>query len=105
MSNLTGTIRAKATVESSASPTIYNVATILADTEVSQATNIGVKQLLIRVRGFANLKIAFVSGESGVKFITVPRGCSLTLEGLLFTGTLYLQTDKPGQVVEILEWV
>ena len=104
MSNLTGTIRAKATIEAGANPYIYNVAIPLADTEVEQALNGGVKQLVIRVRGMADLKLAFVSTESGTKYITIPSGCSLCFDGILFSGKLCMQTNKPSQVVEVLEW-
>lgn len=88
------------------SPTIYNVTTPgTANTETSQALSSNVRQFLLRVRGLANLQFAFVSGQSGSNYITVPRGASYTVSNLsLESATLYFQVDKESQVVEILEW-
>lgn len=104
MSNITGTIRAKATLEQSQDPLIYNVPVLLANTEVSQALTVGTKIFTIRVRGTCGLKLAFVSGQSGTNYITIPPGANYNVEGLNFSGTLYFQTSKATQIVEILEW-
>jgi len=86
-------------------PKIYNLSAPVADTEVSQVLSANVKQLLIKVRGNAKMQIAFVSTESGTKFMTVPNGSVLSLEDLkLSSTTLYLQTNKASQIIEILEW-
>lgn len=88
----------------STSPKIYNKAITLAATEESQVLTNGTKRFTIRVRGYSSLKLAFVSGESGTNYITIPRGCSMTSDWLDVSDTLYFQTDKANQVVEILEW-
>jgi hypothetical protein len=77
---------------------------VSADTEVSQALSDGTRSFLIKVRGACLLKLAFVLGESDTNYITLPPGTSYHAEGLNFTGTLYFQTSKDNQVVEILEW-
>jgi hypothetical protein len=105
MSFTTGLSRPLAQVQAGAIPTIYNVPVPLAATEVSQTLSDSTKKFIIRVRGDAKLQLAFDSGQSGVEYITVPPGASFTEESILFTGTLYFQTTKPNQVVEILEWV
>ncbi len=104
MSTITGTFRGRATIEAGITPVIYNVSAALASTEYSQVLSISTKKLLIRVRGAAKLQVAFVAGQSGTNFFTIPAGCSYTLDGLNFSGTLYFQTNKPAQVIEILEW-
>ena len=104
MSTVTGTFRGRATIEAGNTPTIYNVSVPLANTEVSQALSSSTKRFLIRVRGNANLKMAFTLGDSGSNYITVPHGCSYTEDSINFTGTIYFQTNVAGQVVEILEW-
>ena len=88
----------------SGSPKIYNVDVVTASTEVSQALTSNTKQFTIRVRGSANLQLAFIATESSSNFITVPSGTTLIQDGLDFSGTLYFQTDKASQKVEILEW-
>lgn len=105
MSNVSGTIRGRATVEQSQFPTIYNVVVTLANTEVSQILTDSTKMLTIKVRGTASLKLAFIATQSSTNYITISAGSSYTVEGVNFTGTLYFQTNKPAQIVEILEWV
>lgn len=104
MANINTTARPKATVESSSNPVVYNVTCTLANTEYSQVLNTSAKKFLIRVRGNAVMRLAFDSGGTVVSWITIPFGCSYIEEALLFSGTLYFQTSKPAQVVEILEW-
>lgn len=91
-------------INPSATPKIYNLSAPTANTEVSQALSADTKQLLIRVRGNATLQIAFNVGESGTNYMTIPAGASLSLTDLKTSATLYLQTDKSSQVIEILEW-
>ena len=104
MSNITGTIRGRVTVEAASIPTIYNVSVPLANTEVSQVLQSHTKSFTIRVRGIATLKLAFSLGASSTDYITVVPGGVHTSEGLDFDGTLYFQTNKTTQIVEILEW-
>jgi hypothetical protein len=104
LSTITGTFRGKAVVEASSAPIIYNVSVPLADTEVSQALSSGTKKFTIRVRGQSSLKLSFESGQSGITYIYIPAGCTFSEESLNFSGSLYFQTTKPSQVVEILEW-
>ena len=104
MSTVTSTFRGKAVIESGISPVIYNVATTLANTEYSQALNPNVRRFTIRVRGNSKLQLAFDSGDSATLFVTIPPGCSYTEDEINFTGTLYFQTSKALQTVEILEW-
>lgn len=105
MSTVTATFRGKAVVEAGVTPTIYNVSVPLAATEVSQALSAGVKRFTIKVRGNSTLQLAFTSGQSGTNYISIPFGCTYTEDGLNFSGTLYFQTVKASQTVEILEWI
>lgn len=92
------------TSDPSTTPTIYNVSAPTANTEVSQALNANVKQIMIRVRGNARAKIAFVATESATNYFSLPAGATLTLDKLSASVTLYMQTDKNTQVIEVLEW-
>jgi len=84
--------------------TIYNKAVPSADTEVSQSINSNTRQLIIRARGNTVIKFSFVATESGTKFTTIPVGSSLSLDNInLSSATIYLQTSKASQIVEILE--
>jgi hypothetical protein len=78
----------------------------LAATEVSEAIGTSTKQLLIRARSPRNaqLQFAFVATESSTKFITIPKGNSFNIESVNINSTiLYLQSDQPNTIVEILQ--
>lgn len=104
MANINTTARPKATVESSTSPTIYNVSCLLSGTEYSQLLNNNTKQILIRARNASKVNVAFIATNTSTLFITVNAGCSLVLDALLFSGTVYVSCSKNNEIVEILEW-
>jgi hypothetical protein len=106
MSILSGTIRAKATIEAASNPNIVNLPMAIASTEYSYAISAGTKQLSIRARQKAKLRMAFVSGDTAIKFVTIENGCNYFLDNVTLNGiTLYLQADQPSIVVEIEEWI
>ena len=89
----------------STTPKIYNVSVPLANTEVSQALTASTKYFMIKARGSSKLQFAFISTESSTNFITVPAGSSYSESGLSLTGkTIYFQTSKASETVEIMEW-
>lgn len=98
--------KTEAILEGSANKTTYNLSAPLANTEYSQSLPNGTKILSIKVRGLAaNAQWAFVSGQSGTLFETIPRTCAYKESGLNLIGkTLYIQTDQDGQIVEICAW-
>lgn len=72
-------------------------------TEVSHALQSTLRSLVIRSRDKAELYIAFVSGETTTKYLTIPKGCTLTLTDLEFDSkTLYIRADQSNDV-EIVE--
>jgi hypothetical protein len=89
------------------SPTIFNVSAAVAGTEYSQALPANTKRFSMQVRNnTAALQFAFVSGQSGTNYILLPRGASYEAYNLLTTSlSVYFQTNKNGQTVEILAWV
>jgi hypothetical protein len=90
----------------STSNNILNVvAPATANQEFSQAITNGTKQLMIRCRGSANLKMTFVSGETSTKSLTIYKGTVYSAKDLnLQSKTVYLMSDKPSEVIEIEEW-
>jgi hypothetical protein len=91
---------------SDTTPTISNPTLTTATTEQSIALQNGLKQLIVRVQSPINarLQYAFISGESGTNFMTIPAGTSLSLKDVNFNSkTLYIQSDKNNTVVEILQ--
>jgi len=104
MSVVTSTVRAK--ISQATQPTIYNLSMPLANTEYSQLLTNGTKKLLIKTRDrTARLRIAFVSGDTNISWVTIEAGSIYSEENLdLSNVTIYLQTNKVSQIAEILEW-
>lgn len=92
------------TVSTITNPKIYNVTCTLADTEYSLSLSADTKQFIIKARGQATIKIAFVSGDTDTLYVTIPPNAVYGESGVIFNGTVYLQSNKPNQVVEVLEW-
>lgn len=101
MSNVTTSIRS---APSASNPTITNLVLTLSNTEYSHSVLTGTQSILIRARGLSKLQIAFVSGDTNTLFLTIPRGTSLSLPDLSYSGTIYIEGNVPGEVVEIVEW-
>jgi len=87
--------------------TIYNVSAATAGQEYSQALSTNTKRFMIKTKANrTKLQISFVNGESGTKFITIPKGASYVETDLDLTGvTIYFQANKDSQTIEITEWV
>ena len=104
MPSIGATIRAKATVEVGTSVDIFNVTCTLANTEYSQTLPAGTKKFTIRCRGNARTRLAFVSGDTSINWLTIPPGTTFSEDGILYSGDLYFQTHLANQVIEILAW-
>jgi len=86
-------------------PLIVNTVATLVNTEYSYAFPSNTKKFRIRARGNAKLQVAFVSGQSGTLFKTVFPGSEYEEIDLKLTGiTIYFQSNKAGEIVEIVSW-
>ena len=95
--NITATLGGATNIE------ITNFAITTINSEVSHNLKTNLKELIVRAREAANIKLSFVSGESGTKYLTVFKGTALSLSNISFTAkVLYFQSDKVG-TVEIVE--
>lgn len=103
MANLNTTVRAR--LVQAKEPAIHNLSMPLAGTEYSQVISANAKQIMVRMRVKGRAQIAFASGNSGTLFFTLEPGCVYSQENLDLEGvTIYLQSNVPNQVAEILEW-
>jgi hypothetical protein len=105
MSNVTSTVRAK--LVTATTPNIYNLSMAVSGTEYSQVLSPSTKKIQIKTRDrSARLRIAFVSGDTNVTWITIEPGSVYFEENLDLSGvTIYLQANKNTQIAEILEWI
>jgi hypothetical protein len=77
----------------------------LAGTEYSFPIPDGTKQYLIKLRFSGTLQVADQPGASGTNYIEVPSWCFLSEDFLTTSGlTLYFQSPKPSQVLEVITW-
>lgn len=94
------------TVEGATNPIVSNVALSMSDTEVGILLPNDCRQFLIKLRDpLARLKLSYVSGESGIKYLTIPPGCSYSDSDLdLLAISLYVQSSSPSQIIELVTW-
>ena len=102
-------IRVIATIDSSffaSVPKIYNVPAAVTGTEYSKALSAGTRKIMFKTKSTgAKIKFSFVAGESGTKFISVGKNTSHEVNDLnLSSATLYFQTNKNTQTLQIMEW-
>lgn len=103
MTSVASTSRTKVTTATQ--PTIYNLPMTVAGTEYSQALSNATKKILIRSRDVSQIKFAFISGDTSLSWITIQPGAVYFEDNLSLDGAIiYLQSNKPAQVAEILEW-
>lgn len=89
----------------STTPTITNLSLVSANTEYSHAFGANTKYWIIQNRDNGKVKVAFTATQSGTNFWTVYAGQQMDSPNLNVTGlTLYAQSPKTNQTLEILEW-
>lgn len=85
--------------------TIFNLTLTAANTEYSQALVNVTKQLILQCRDAVDVKLSFVSGESGTTFLTLKSGATLILDSMAMGAGdfIYAQTaDSGSPVLEIV---
>ena len=88
-----------------AKPTIKNTTMTSADTEYSYTFPFGTQRFSIKLRALnAQLKIAFVEGESGTNYFTVGYGDKREVDAKVGGATIYFQSPTASQVAEITTW-
>lgn len=88
-----------------AKPTTKNSSMSSAATEVSYEFPEGTKKFRIKLRALnALLQVAFVSGESGSNYLTVPYGDFLEMKAKVGGATIYFQSPSSSQTAEIQTW-
>lgn len=89
----------------STTPTIANISAITSGTEYSYTFPTNTKKFMLKTRDSARLQFSYISGQSGTTYITVSSGSTYYLENLKLTSTtIYFQTNKNGETVEIESW-
>ena len=88
-----------------AKPTIKNTTMTTKDTEYSYALPAGTRAFSIKLEAINTLlKIAFVEGESGTNYITLPYGETLKQNAKVGGSTIYFQSPTASQKAQITTW-
>lgn len=86
-------------------PTISNVTLTTANTEYSYTVPEYTFKLQIKARSTtAAIKVAYVSGESGTNYFTIPAGQTYWEDNITVAFTIYMQSTTAGTVAEVLTW-
>jgi hypothetical protein len=102
--NISGVVRAKATIESITQGDVFNIAIPIANTEQSYALPNFTKAFYLKIReNNANLKVSFTLGDSGITYFTVPRGTNFFIQNLDFSGTIFFQATAIC-TLELVVW-
>jgi len=90
------------TQQTTTSVQIFNIPLGIVNTEQSQVLPNDTKEFIIKSRNNALIKLSYVMGESGIKYITIKGNAVYTDTNLYQTQTLYFQSPQTGDVVEIV---
>jgi hypothetical protein len=84
--------------------TIYNEVIATASTEQSLSIPGVISGYMIKSRNRGIVQLSHVSGESGVKFLTIKSGAVYTNEKEYNNLVLYFQSPTVNEVIEIVTW-
>lgn len=90
-----------------ATPSIQNIsAPVSPGTEFSFSIPSGAKKFTIRSRLLGELRVAYASGETATKYITVMRGQAHYEDNLLLASsvTVFMTSTKASDTIEVLSW-
>lgn len=85
---------------------IANYSIVLANTEYAFVMPSGAKNFSFQTREGGSLKIANVSGQSGTTYFTLFPGQTYNIESVTGSNTitLYVQSPKASQTLEVIYW-
>lgn len=94
------------TIEGATNPIISNVSLASAATEIDVLLPNDCKKFFLRLRDpHAYLQLAYVSGDSGIIYLTINPGCFFSDSELAVSGLhIYLQSPSSSQIVELVTW-
>lgn len=82
--------------------TMFNVSMPVSGTEYSQALPANCKKFIIRSRSKGKIQLAYTTGESGTKYITINPGATFEDNNLYVSQTIYFQSSKNTDILELL---
>lgn len=84
---------------------IFNLQIANANQEYNQVLPANTKSFLLKSRNKGILKIAYSSGETVTgNYITIPMGANFKDLNFYSSVTIYVQSNKPGDIIEIIAY-
>ena len=83
-------------------PDIQNISVPNKDTEQNYTLPTNTKGFILRSRSKATLRLAYGALETNTKYLTIPAGNSFTDSNFYTSQTIYFQSSKDGDVVELV---
>ena len=102
--NPDGSIDANIVSDTISIPVITNFNALLANTEYNYTFPVNTKKFKFKARGNSKIQFSFTNGQSSTQYITIYPGGIYEETGLGSTVTIYFQTSKANEIVEILSW-
>jgi len=89
------------------SPVVVNFPMPLANTEYTITIPLNAHHFCLQTRGQATLQIAEISGNSNITYFTLHPFNTYNVDSLTGSSTidLYIRSNKPSQIVEVIYWI
>lgn len=106
MPNISSSISSTSILDTVSTPAISRVTIAAANTEQSFALPANTKRFMIQNVGASLMKLAFANGTSGVTYFSIYPFTHYGEEKISTSAsiTLYFQTAKAGDIIEIVTW-
>ena len=88
----------------SGKPTIINGTLTSANTEYEIDLPKNCHKFTVQARTNVVLKIAFIAGNSGTAYITIPSSANYWEDGIRTNSNIYAQSPTAGAVIEVIAW-
>lgn len=102
--NADGSINVNVVSSADTTPAIFNVSAAVAGTEYSQVLPANSKKFVLKSREKATIKLSYTNGTSGTNYITIPPGAVFEDNNFYLAQTLYFQSNKNGDTIEIIAY-
>ena len=85
-------------------PTIQNIVLPLKNTEYTINVPKYVKKIMVQVREFIELQVAFKENESASNFFTIKSGCNYYEDNVQGPFILAVQSKEDNTIIEYVTW-
>ncbi len=85
-------------------PTVHNILIPLKNAETLIEVTAPVKKIMLQVREFKEIRIAFIPNESGTNYFTVKSGCTYYEDNVQGPFIMAVQAIEDNTTIEYVAW-